>query len=677
MAPERKRRKLSPASDSNFEGFSESDTPASEVSHDDSYLANASRWNLEQSYETKSRKLNKKDKQNTAGRLPIKTAEGRIEQVEHPAEVEEDGDSWLDSAEEEEEESDHNEASQKSEQEQILEAKAELAQLALSLSQDPEEHVGAFKSLEKWAQSPNHVVKQLALATQLTVFKDVIPGYRIRPLGDFELAEKVSKEVKKQRAFEQSLVRSYKNYVDTLGKCASQRRHQKQSEKVAAVGRIAISCICELLLAAPHFNFRTELLQIVAGKLGGRVIDEQFAKCRETIETMFKVDEDGNASLEAVKILTRMIKERNYQIDESVLNAFLCLRLLTEFSSKASKDDVDKEESVRGKKFKENKTFRNKRQRKALRELKAVEKDFTDAEAVASHEQRDRQQGEALKLVLGTCFRVLKARSPNLTGAVLEILAMYAHLINQDFFGDLLEVLRDLAQKAASCLDPAFSSSVKEESLDDDGSLALCMDPTRTAMLCTTTAFSLLSAQDASRLSLDLTSFSSLLYTLLLPTLPLHPDLEFSHKTLRLPDPHSPNYKPLDPDSAPKVNLSTSSTLLIRALTAALSPRSTPPTRLASFTHRLMSASLHTPERTSRAFLGLLAEISRSQGRKIAPLWRSEERRGDGEFDALGGMEGCKPYCGSVWEGELLRCHFAPGVREGVGVLEDLVAGIA
>ena len=688
MTPERarKRRKLSPPKKSSVEDPGNANALASSKPVKvDSYLLNASRWNIEQTYENKPRKLNKKDKEST--RLPIKTAEGKVEQLQDPVEAEDDNDSWLESGEDEkdQDDSDQNAESQqepqKSHQEQVLEAKGDLARLALSINEDPEENAGAFKSLSNWAQSRNYVVKQLALATQLTVFKDVIPGYRIRPLSDVEMGEKVSKEVKKRRAFEQSLVRSYKSYVEML-RVSAKQGHQNRAEGGSAVAKIAISCTCELLLTVPHFNFRSELVQILANRLSQRKLDDEFSKCIRTIETLFQEDEDGNASLDGVTALTRMIKARDYRVEESVLNSFLHLRLLTELSAKASKDSVEKDEEGgrKGKKLKQKREFRTKKQRKALRELKAVEKDFGEADATVSREERDRLQGETLKLVFGTYFRVLKARSPHLTGAVLEGLARFAHLVNQDFFGDLLEVLKELAQKAVSALDPAHSAiSSNNDEAQDEEEPELPMDPTRTALLATATAFSLLSGQDASRLSLDLSSFTSLLYILLLPTLPLHPDLEYSHKTLRLADPHNPNryQDTAQNDAAPKINVSTSSTLLLRALTAALSPRSTPPTRLASFTHRLMTACLHTPEKTTRAIVGLLAELARMQGRKINPLWHSEERRGDGEYDPLGDVENCKPYCGSVWEGELLRLHFSEGVRAGVGELESLVAGLA
>ena len=418
----RKRKKLSPPDDSSSEdqgnGYTSDSLP------DNEYLRRASRWNLEQKYENLPRRLTKREKQSF--RLPIKTAEGRIEQIEDPVELEEDGsDSWLGLDGEEENEDEAvaaPELPRKSSQEEIAEAQAELPRLASLISEDPEENIGAFKSLAQLSQSPNYVVKQLALATQMTVFKDVIPGYRIRLLDDKEITEKVTKEVKKQRAFEQTLVRSYKTYIETLVKCARMAGKNNSAER-AAVANIAISCACELVLAAPHFNFRGDLIKILVHRLTGRQADPQFTKCRHTIEQLFQNDGDGNASLDAVTQITRMIKMRDCEVDKSVLNTFLHLRLLTEFSSKASKDSVDKtdESTGRGKKPKQKREFRTKRQRKAMKEMKAVEKDFREADAIATHEERDKLQGEMLKLVFGTCFRILKAKSPQLIGGVLEV----------------------------------------------------------------------------------------------------------------------------------------------------------------------------------------------------------------------------------------------------------------
>ena len=60
------------------------------------------------------------------------------------------------------------------------------------------------------------LIRKLALLSQLAVFKDIIPGYRIRPLTDKEKAEKVSQLVQRTRDFEQGLVNVYQAYLRIL-----------------------------------------------------------------------------------------------------------------------------------------------------------------------------------------------------------------------------------------------------------------------------------------------------------------------------------------------------------------------------------------------------------------------------------------------------------------------------
>ena len=69
--------------------------------------------------------------------------------------------------------------------------------------------------------------------------------------------------------------------------------------------------------------------------------------------------------------------------------------------------------------------------------------------------------------------------------------------------------------------------------------------------------------------------------------------------------------------------------------------------------------------------VSLLQQVAKVHGHKIAGLWNSEERRGDGMFDALSGsVDASNVFAGTVWEGELLRLHFSPKVRDVVAVLE-------
>ena len=636
----------------------------------DDFSNRAAGWNLEQKYEQRPRKQKQKEKENA--RLPIKTAEGRLEQLK-VLDVTHDDDSLFSSEEEGVEDS--GVIQEKAEvpiRQQILEAKEELARLATSINEDPEEHAGMFRTIGQIAASSNPTIKKLALATQLAVYKDVIPGYRIRPIAEMDQTEKVSKDVRRLRAFEQSLVSSYQVYIKDLAACAKTRQ-ERLSEAALRVKQVAIACTCALLIAVPHFNFRGELLKILVGKLSTNTIDTDFIKCRETLESLFRNDEDGTSSLDAVGLITRMMKARNYQIDESILNTFLHLRLLSEFSSKASQNRVDKA-SEGPQKSKIKKEFRTKKQRKIMKERKAVEQEFKEADATVSHEQRDRMQAETLKLVFVTYLRILKARVPHLMGAVLEGLAKYAHLINQDLFGDLLEILKSSISDYKGCM------GVDEEELEEeDGSSSSIRDPMRESLLYITTAFALLEGQDVARsapsLNLDLTDFTAHLYRCL-HSFCLHPDIELSYKSLRLPDPHT-HPSTLLTTTAPRVNLQTTTVLMLRALTSILTPRPTPPVRLGAFTKQLFTSTLQLPEKSTLAMVSLLSNVIKVHGRKVAALWNTEERKGDGVFDAMrADLESSNPFASTIWDGELLKLHYAPAVREGTRGIERIIKEI-
>lgn len=59
-------------------------------------------------------------------------------------------------------------------------------------------------------------IRKLTILSQLAVFKDIIPGYRIRELTDKEKAEKVSQMVTRTREWEQGLVSAYQSYLKCL-----------------------------------------------------------------------------------------------------------------------------------------------------------------------------------------------------------------------------------------------------------------------------------------------------------------------------------------------------------------------------------------------------------------------------------------------------------------------------
>lgn len=642
-------------------------------------------YDLEQDYAERLAKRKQKDKKRD--KLLVKTQDGRVVEnprVEEQQEDVSDDDSFMASDDGDSGVVADVQPAQAPKKpalpvkEQIRLAKEELAKTAQAISEDPEEHIGQLGALAELAQSDNIKIKKLALATQLAVFKDIIPGYRIRPMSEKDLMGKLSKDVKKLRSFEQGLLSGYKNYISTLQHLATGKTSKTVSQQDAqGLATVAISCACTLLTSVPHFNNRGDLIGILVKKLAGRNVTSDFVKCREAIEQLFRDDEEGHASLDVVSQLTTMMKKRDYSIHETVLNTFLHLRLLNEFSQKGAPNRIDKREDE-GPKPKFKKEFRTKRERKIMKERKQVEKEMKEADATVSYEEKDKNQAETLKLVFIAYFRILKERIQHLMGAVLEGLAKYAHLINQDFFGDVLEALKDLINDAEAALQPSEDDAAEDEDDIDDTERR---NATRESLLCIITAFALLQGQidvvkSANSLSLDLSFFIRQLYRTLIP-LSMDLDIELSAKKAHLSDPNG-LHVPTTSSTDTKINVSTTAVLLLRSLQSVLVPpintKNVPPVRVAAFVKQLEMLSLHLPQKSAIAVQELLKSVSKTHGKKIAALWYTEERKGDGVFDALGQeVESSNPFASTVWEGELLRHHFDPKVREAVKVIETNV----
>lgn len=104
------------------------------------------------------------------------------------------------------------------------------------------------------------------------VFEDVLPQYRIRQYDEDENGskakegkkEKISKEIEQLRQQEQSMLESYKDYLQVLevfsGACEAGPIYSR-------LRLLAAESFCRLLKRHPHFNFRLNILQTIVGKL--------------------------------------------------------------------------------------------------------------------------------------------------------------------------------------------------------------------------------------------------------------------------------------------------------------------------------------------------------------------------------------------------------------------------
>nr|CAB3500486.1 unnamed protein product [Digitaria exilis] len=91
--------------------------------------------------------------------------------------------------------------------------KAQLAELGMAMLEDPEANIRSLNDMLSISNDKDQKVVKLGLMSLLAVFKDIIPSYRIRQLTEKELAVEVSKEVKKTRYYEYTLIRCYKVFL--------------------------------------------------------------------------------------------------------------------------------------------------------------------------------------------------------------------------------------------------------------------------------------------------------------------------------------------------------------------------------------------------------------------------------------------------------------------------------
>ncbi|KAJ4487994.1 nucleolar complex-associated protein-domain-containing protein [Lentinula aciculospora] len=629
----------------------------------ESDIANDFDSDVEMPYEVAPRKLQERSRTEIEGpeRLPIKLKDGTIQKtgrtnvplpVETRSETSQSEDEILD------DEPVRDDAATgarfgrlsvidvletKSRRARVQIAKDQIASICQAVLSDPENSLSLLKRLHAFclpsvstATHPEPVpndplIRKLAFLSKLAVYKDIIPGYRIRSLTDKEKSEKVSQAVSRTREFEQGLVSLYQNYLRVLETELKARNDLSES---------ALQCICSLLAELSHFNFRVNLIGCVVAQLSRKSWSKTSQLCLDTLIKVCRNDSTGTASLDVVRLLNRMIKEKHFNVHPGVLSCLLHLRLKSELGVRASESKADKEianqtrskgrdAARRAKGKSSDQPHLSKKARKALKEKKEIVREFRDAEAEIDKEERAATHTETLKLLFVLYFGILKNPKPTpLLPAALEGIIKYAHLVNIDFFRDLMKVLRGL-----------ILSDTNDEERE------ACMPDTimiRHRLLCIVTAFELLSGQGEA-LNMDLSDFISHLYAIILP-LALAPALDVP---------------PESATSSRKESTTSLADMLFRALNIVFSPRTlgsaAPSWRSAAFAKRLLSSCMHWPASvivlTLQFVQGLIVKDP-----KLQALLSTEDRSFDGVYRPdLDDPQLSNPFGTCLWEVYALR----------------------
>ncbi|KAI4893559.1 hypothetical protein NFI96_021351 [Prochilodus magdalenae] len=416
-------------------------------------------------YEKMPRKMKQEEEKELIHLLPIKDKSGIIPQTMEKPVVQK-----ADEEEEQEEEKAQDESGQATEEEsdnfltltpeeqfelrsqKLKERKLRIAALGSAILANPNSSIKKLKEMRTMLMETDPcvavTVRKLVMVSLMEIFKDIVPAYKIRPLTEAEKAVKVKKETQQLREFEEGLVSQYKFYLENLEQAIRDWRQKKHKGSQAisltcykGLAEVAVRCLCELLVALPHFNFHNNIIVAVVSMMN-EPVKKVSEMCCEAVRKLLKQDKLGHASLATVRVISGLVKSRNYNIKPQILKTLLSLRIKEVEVKKDTEQLTPKQQFMN---FKEKKKNLSRMQRKWKKAEEKLQKELLEAEAFESKDKKLKLHTETLNIVFLIYFRILKkAQKSILLPSVLEGLAKFAHLINLEFFDDLLTVLHSL-----------------------------------------------------------------------------------------------------------------------------------------------------------------------------------------------------------------------------------------
>jgi len=492
----------------------------------------------------------------------------------------------------------------------LKEKKLLIGSLASAFLEDPRERISNLENLVKLvdADQPESIrisVQRLAAASVLEVLKDVTPGYKI--IHQDTGRNRLKKETYHLQQYEQAILKYYKSYLVKLEKLVNifkaSKRKQPKDVLVIKQAEFFVTCMCTLLLEHPYFNFTKNIMHAIIPILdshhtGARTVVKQ------AVEQLLKGDMKGELSLEATRLINHLVKSRKHDVKIDVVDVLRSLRIKSVNLDKEKEEEINtkKKEARRQKLMEKNHISRQEKKRK--KKLEVLNRELLEAKGEESKEVKQKFFTEATKIVFTIYFRVLKSfpRS-NLIGSVLEGLAKFAHVINIEFFSDLISV---------------FAAFLKADFLSH-----------RDSLLVVSAVFTILSGQGES-LNIDPASFYTHLYNLLFNIEPFK-----TH------------------DDVPLVMQSMDNMIIKRRKKVSTA-------RVLAFAKRLSTLALQLLHNGAASSLALLREIVNTHT-VTAQLLDSQHEVGSGLFDpSIENPEHCSASNTTAWELATLSNHYHP-----------------
>lgn len=379
----------------------------------------------------------------------------------------------------------------------VLQAKTQMGVACRQLLESPQEKYELLQLLLNYMSSEDQLaaatIRKYATLSLLEVFRDLLPAYT---LHEHDLSgQQLKKDTLALYRYENALVAAYKRYLVRLESCM--RNMSASVNALRNLALLSLRCMCDCLVEFGDFNYGSNVADALVSYLS-HANDDARRLVTVAISTLFSRDKRAERSLQLVRRISQHVKSRQYDCRAEIIDLFLTLPI------RDVNLDREKESMIKEKKFltyKEKLKAMSRRERKRSKKLEALEREMTATRAQECVQQKERYHTEIVTIVFSIYFRILKHMPRSkLMSSVLQGLARFAHMINVDFFLDMLESFHSL-----------LTSGVLASNRD--------------ALLCVQTVFCVLSGQGTS-LTLDPQRFYGHCYRAIDNISPVEPERE-------------------------------------------------------------------------------------------------------------------------------------------------------
>ncbi|KAH8369393.1 hypothetical protein KR009_009639, partial [Drosophila setifemur] len=319
------------------------------------------------------------------------------------------------------------------------------------LMEKPEDKMRHFHALYELMDETNPAtklpnlmpVRKLAMISTTEIFKDILPEYRV---GQVDTKMQTLRKATLERVtYENALLQQFKKFLQKLEQFTAQvnKRGGRRTPQTIKLATVAVQCMCDLLVAHPYFNYVQNIAQLLVYMLNCNYHEMRVA-VNQCFRTVFATDKKLEITLFIVRRINHLIKtkQNNVHVD--------CITCLMGLKIKNVNLDAEKENELKQKKL-ENHRQRllslSKKERKRRKKLTEVNRELEETRAEENKQVKHQKLTEIIKMVFTIYFRVLKNDpTSRVLSAILEGLAEFAHVINLEFFSDLIDVLNRILE---------------------------------------------------------------------------------------------------------------------------------------------------------------------------------------------------------------------------------------